>query len=218
MKLKQIGGAVAIALSAFTIGLAAPAAAEMHGDPASGAQNWSMQNYDDCALMATAHLIGYFTGDTPAEEDIIALAGTTPSHEHSGPIYVKPANLDDPNSGDGAATTDMPALMAQYGLDADYTDDQEAADGGMATGLPALEKYLDASGAVLAVADADIIWNQRGENYGPHAVMVTGVDTTEGVVHLNDSGPEDGADELVPLDQFETAWAMYDHQLVIALD
>ncbi len=220
MKLTTIGTAVAIALSAATIALAGPASAAdaMHGDPVVGAENWSKQHYDDCTLMATAHLIGHFTGDTPDEEDIIAVAGKTPSGEGHGPIYIKPANLDDPNTGDGAATTDMPALMAKYGVDGTYTDDDVSAHSGMATGMVALERYLDVSGAVLAVADADIIWDQPGEHYGPHAVMVTGVDTSAGIVHLNDSGPEDGADEQVPIDQFEKAWGMYDHQLVVAVD
>jgi hypothetical protein len=212
--------AITVALSVTTIALAGPASAAvaMHGDPVVGAENWSKQNYDDCTLMATAHLIGFFTGDTPDEEGIIAMAGQTLSGEGHGPIYVKPANLDDPNTGDGAATTDMPALMAKYGLKAVYTDDEVAKGSGMATGMPALEGYLDTSGAVLAVADADIIWNQPGKNYGPHAVMVIGVDTANGIVHLNDSGPEDGADEQVPIGQFEKAWGTYDHQLVIAVD
>ena len=37
-------------------------------------------------------------------------------------------------------------------------------------------------------------------------------DPVPGFVHA------DAADEQVPIDQFEKAWGMYDHQLVIAVD
>lgn len=221
MKLCAIGAVTAAALTTAVIGLAGPAAAtagRMYGDPELGAQNWSVQNYDDCAIMAAAHLIGYFTGDTPSEEDIVAMAASTPSQAHPGSIYVKPTNLDDPNTGQGTDQTDIPVLMAQYGLNAVYTDDDIAADTGYDTGMPALKEYLDASGAVLAMADANIIWKVPGDGYGSHAVVVTGIDTANGIVHLNDSGPEDGADEQVAIKDFETAWGMYGHELVVATE
>ena len=141
--------------------------------------------------MATAHLIGMFTGTTPTEEQIVALASSTPSEEHSGrPIYHLPTDLDHPNeTGDGAATEDMPLLMAHYGLTGTYTDDDVASEVGLATGMAALREYLDIGKAALAVADADILWDEQGAQYGPHAVVVTGIDDTTGIVHINDSGP-----------------------------
>ncbi|MGB3485629.1 MAG: hypothetical protein WBB07_25860 [Mycobacterium sp.] len=220
MKTTALSAAVAAALTAIAVAYAGPASAAigMHGDPAYGSENWSKQTYDDCAIMASAHLIGYFTGDTPSEEDIVAVAAATPSSDHPGSIYVKPANLDDPNTGGGTSETDLPVLIAQYGLTSVYTDDSSAGDTGLATGMPALEQYLDTSGAVLAMADADILWNTPGANYGSHAVVVTGIDTAAGVVHLNDSGPDDGADEQLSIADFETAWAEYGHQLVIVTE
>ena len=211
---------IAATLAATAVALAGPAqAAEtpgIHGNAEDGAQNWSMQAYDDCGVMAIAHLVGFFTGTTPSEEDIIAAAGTIPSVDHDGPTYVKPADLANPNSGDGIAQLDMPVLAKHYGVNAVYTDDDSAADTGWATGMPALEGYLDASGAVVAIADADIIWHDPGAGYGPHAVVVTEVDTVNGVVHLNDSGPADGADEQVSIADFESAWGLDGHQLVVA--
>jgi hypothetical protein len=38
-------------------------------------------------------------------------------------------------------------------------------------------------------------------------VVVTGIDTTAGVVHLNDSGIKTGRNERVPLATFERSWA-----------
>ncbi|MDA4110815.1 hypothetical protein [Mycolicibacterium holsaticum] len=221
MKLCAIGAVTAAALATAVIGFAGPAAAAtsvtagLHGDPEAGAQNWSKQTYDDCAIMAAAHLIGYFNGTTPSEEEIVGVAAATPSQAHPGSIYIKPANLDDPNTGGGTDQADIPVLMSVYGLNAVYIDDDQAAETGYDTGMAALEKYLDTSGAVLAMADADIIWNDPGD-YGIHAVVVTGVDTANGIVHLNDSGPENGADEQVPIRDFERAWGMYGHQLVVA--
>jgi Peptidase_C39 like family len=218
MKLRSLGTAAAITISAATMVFAPAAAAAMHGDPDNGSANWSEQAYDDCGIMAAAHLIGFFTGDTPAEEDIVAVSAATPSQDHPGSIYMKPTNLDDPNTGQGSVTTDLPVLMAHYGVNGTYTDDDVADDGGLATGMSALEHYLDIGGAVLAIADADLLWNEPGAEYGAHAVVVTGIDTDQGIVHLNDSGPDDGADEQVRIDQFSKAWEMYGHQLVVVTE
>jgi len=38
-------------------------------------------------------------------------------------------------------------------------------------------------------------------------VVVTGIDSATGMVHLNDSGIDDGRDEQVPGREFEQAWA-----------
>jgi hypothetical protein len=38
-------------------------------------------------------------------------------------------------------------------------------------------------------------------------VVVTGMDSATGMVHLNDSGIDDGRDEQVPGRGFEQAWA-----------
>jgi hypothetical protein len=40
-----------------------------------------------------------------------------------------------------------------------------------------------------------------------HSVVVTGVDTRNQVVHLNDSGSTEGRDEQIPLALFMQAWA-----------
>jgi hypothetical protein len=214
---------VAAGLVASAIALTGNASADnsdAHGDPAGGSEVWTQQTLDDCALMATAHLIGMFTGDTPTEKQIITLASSTPSKENPGhPIYHLPTDLDHPNeTGDGAATEDMPILMAHYGLTGTYTDDDAAPEVGLPTGMRALREYLDIGKAALAVADADILWDQRGAQYGPHAVVVTGIDDSNGIVHVNDSGPDNGADELVAIKDFETAWGKYGHQLIVVTE
>lgn len=47
------------------------------------------------------------------------------------------------------------------------------------------------------------IYNPRSD----HAVVVTGVDTENGIVHLNDSGTPTGRDEQIPMETFVEAWA-----------
>jgi hypothetical protein len=46
-------------------------------------------------------------------------------------------------------------------------------------------------------------------------VVVTGVDTAAGVVHLNDSGSEDGRNEQVPIDLFTRSWDTSDDQMTV---
>ncbi len=46
-------------------------------------------------------------------------------------------------------------------------------------------------------------------------MVVTGVDTGKGVVHLNDSGNKNGRDEKIPLDLFARAWATSHYFLVV---
>lgn len=213
---------VFVVVAACGIGFAGTASADvdLHGDPVGGSENWSKQTLDDCTLMATAHLIGIFTGTTPSETEIIARASAMPSVEHPGrSIYHLPSDPDNPNeTGDGAATQDMPKLMAHYGLTGTYTDDDSAAAVGLPTGMSALREDLDIGQAVLAIADADILWKEPDAKYGPHAVVVTGIDDRAGIVHINDSGPEDGADEQVAIKDFEKAWGMYGHQMIVVTD
>jgi hypothetical protein len=42
------------------------------------------------------------------------------------------------------------------------------------------------------------------------------VDTAAGVVHLNDSGSEEGRDEQVPIDIFVRSWDSSDDQMTVA--
>lgn len=221
MRLVAIRSTIGVACCVTSIGLAGLATADptdYHGDPDAGSTTWSQQTLDDCALMATAHLIGLFTDHTPTETEIIARAAATPSGIHAGSIYHLPGDPDHPNeSGDGAATEDMPLLMKHYGLTGTYTDDDTAADVELPTGIDALKHYLDISKAVLAVADADTLWDDP-EDYGPHAVVVTGIDDRAGIVHINDSGPDDGADEQVAIADFDNAWGKYGHQLVVVTE
>lgn len=209
------------------LGLAGPAEAgtgTMYGDPTAVAKYWVHQNYDDCAIMSSADVVGQITGKLPSERSIIKVAQTTPSVVHPGSIYVKPADKNDPNSGMGTTPGDIPTLLAHYGVHATSTDADNADKTGVATGMEALEQYLGSGHAVIVGLNAEMIWNEPvetgsdGRVHADHAVVVTGVDTAKGVVHLNDSGNKNGKDEQIPLAIFVKAWATSHNYMTVTTE
>jgi hypothetical protein len=69
---------------------------------------------------------------------------------------------------------------------------------------------------VIAAVNAETIWDTpTNRNVDNHVVVVTGVDTKAGVVHLNGSGIRSGRDEQVALTTFEKAWATSDNLAVV---
>ncbi|MDG4667578.1 hypothetical protein [Mycobacterium sp. 236(2023)] len=209
---------IGAALAGFGGGVANAAdnAPGLYGNPDQATKYWVRQTLDDCSLMATADVVGQLTGDQPSEDEIVALAGATPSAHHDGVIYLPPANPDDPDSGNGTDSHDLPILLAHYGIGAVYTDDDVADATGVPTGMDALEHVLGAGKKVIAGVNAETIWDEHGDRtIGDHDLVVTGVDTDARIVHLNDSGTDDGADEQVPIDVFETAWQASGHDMVI---
>jgi hypothetical protein len=78
-----------------------------------------------------------------------------------------------------------------------------------------IEQVLSRGGAVIVDLNSESIWDVDGDRtIADHAVVVTGIDTTVGVVHLNDSGTADGADEQVTMEVFEAAWSTSGNQMV----
>lgn len=221
MKASTIAGiaktaAVAIVVGGVALGLAGPANATsgaMYGDPAAAAQYWHYQQYwDDCALVSSADVIGEVTGVTPPEEEIIDRAHVTPSSQGPGPIYTRPANPKDPNSGEGMWFRDIPALLAQYNVGATIRNGS----------IEELEQELGAGHKVLVSLNSELIWHepvdQKDEQGNPahdHTVVVTGVDTRSDVVHLNDSGSRQGRDEQIPLALFVQSWNSSDKLMAV---
>jgi hypothetical protein len=210
---------VGTAALAGSIGLASTANAELYGDPEAAAQYWQPQNYDNCALMAVANVVGQLTGEMVSEQEIIDLAEDTPSQAHPGSIYIEPADTTDANTGMGTDPLDIVVLLDQFGVDAVITNEQlEDQAGGGPTGMEALADYLDDGHKVIVGVNAETIWDVAGDRtYANHAVVVTGIDTTERVVHLNDSGIENGRDEQVSIETFVAAWATSDNTMIVTV-
>ena len=202
--------------TALTLGLAGPADAAsgtMYGDPAAAAQWWRHQQYDDCAIMSAADVVGQVTGKEPSERAIIKVAMSTPSPSHPGSIYIKPASKKDPNSGHGTRTSDLPALLQVYKVSAVASNKEVSAKTGVPAGIEGLEQLLGGGHKLIVSLNAEMIWHQpieskddHGNPVSDHAVVVTGIDTANNIVHLNDSGNPKGRDEQIPMELFLQAW------------
>jgi hypothetical protein len=192
----------------------------LYGDPAAAAPFWRYQQYDDdCVPMAVADVVGELTGHQPSEQAIIKVARSTPSTAHPGPTYTEPKKR---KPGSGTSFEDEPTLLAHYGIHAVDTDNESAAKTGVPTGMKALEQDLAKGRKVIAAVNSEVIWREPVEDKTPdgepesnHAVVVTGVDTGADIVHLNDSGSEDGRDEQVPIDVFIRSWASSDDEMTV---
>ncbi len=187
------------ALCIGSAGAAHAARDGMHGDPAAAAPFWRYQQQDlDCGEMAVADVIGQITGHEPTEDEITATAGGIPSVSHPGPIY---------RAAGRTSNRDLPVLLTHYGIQSTE----------LHTNIDALEQALDQGRKVIAGVNSKTIWNTRGDRAQEnHFVVVIGIDTNAGVVHLNDSGAKDGRDEQVPIATFEAAWATSDNFAVVA--
>ncbi len=176
----------------------APNADGMHGDPAAAAPYWRYQQQDyDCGEMAVADVVGQITGHEPTEDEITATAENIPSASHPGPIY-RPSGK--------TKNQDLPVLLAHYGI-------QAAA---IHTNTGALEQALDQGHKVIAGVNDKTLWNESGNRTQEnHFVVVIGIDTKAGVVHLNDSGSNAGRDEQVSFSTFEAAWNTSDNFAVL---
>lgn len=163
--------------------------AGMYGDPAAAAPYWRQQRASDCGEMAVADVVGEITGRQPTERQITSVAENLPGATGSGPIWKPPGNTD---------IRDLPLLLWHYWIRADNVQ----------TNTNALEQDLAESRKVIVLLNAETIWDRPGNrDSANHFVVVTGIDTRAGVVHLNDSGIKSGRDEQVPIATFERAWA-----------
>jgi hypothetical protein len=169
----------------------------MYGDPAAAASFWRQQHSSDCGEMAAADVVGELTGREPTERQITAVAEQTPSTVGSGPMWKPPSNTN---------IRDLPMLLWHYWVTADN----------IRTTTAALEEDLAHKRKVIVILNAETIWGRPGNrSLANHFVVVTGIDTKAGVVHLNDSGVATGRDEQIPLATFEQAWAPYHNSAVV---
>jgi hypothetical protein len=162
----------------------------IYGDPAAAAPFWRLQHSGDCGEMAVADVVGQLTGTEPTEQQVQHMAENTPSGtDHPGPIW---------QPGGGTYKEDIAVLLGRFGIHS------VAGPGNMA----ALEQALATGHKVIPSINGETIWNEPGNRtHDDHFVVVTGIDTQAGVVHLNDSGTPGGRDEQVSIATFEQAWA-----------
>jgi len=185
----------------------------VYGDPGAAAKYWQQQSLEDnCGLVAVADVVGEITGHAPTEQQVIALAVSTPSGTNPGPIY---APVNDPSHANGTGGIEMAdevVLLDHYGIKSAMTDATTHPD---QTGLPALERYLTANRKIIAWVNSAVIWNTSDQRTAAdHFLVVTGIDTNAAVIHLNDPGA-DHADEQVSMMTFTTAWQTGGDSIVV---
>jgi hypothetical protein len=172
----------------------------MYGDPAAAAPYWRQQHSSDCGEMAVADVVGQITAREPTEQQITALAEATQSTAGPGRVWKLSGSTDIRN---------LPALFWHYWIRAENIQ----------TTISALEQDLAERRKIVVIVNAETIWNRPGKpNAANHFVVVTGIDTKAGVVHLNDSGIKTGRDEQVAIATFERAWAPNHNSAVVTKD
>ncbi|MBV8177828.1 MAG: C39 family peptidase [Mycobacterium sp.] len=194
--------AVAALIVAPAIGLApgAHADGQMYGDPEAAAPYWRYQRQQDCGLMAVADVVGQLTGREPSQIGMELRGVFTKSETHRGDVY----------HFDGTSPQDMVLLLQKHGIQSDLTTGNS---------MGALEQDLAGGHKVIAALNAETIWSYPpgdGDRTTPdHAVVVTGIDTGNNIVHLNDSGTPNGRNEQIPLATFSQAWLTSDDLLIV---
>lgn len=174
----------------------------VYGNPTAAAPYWHAQSLEDnCGAMSVADVVGEISGHAPTEQQILAVAEQTPSAMNPGTkIYM-------PGTG-GISVGDLPVLLAHHDIVA-------ATNETSGPGLDSLEQYLAADCKVIADVNSAIIWDTADQRRdADHFLVVTGIDTNKGVVHLNDPGA-DNADEQVPAPAFVKAWQAGGYDSVI---
>ena len=189
------------------IGLSGVAHAETYGDP-DGMAGWQIaQAYNDCAIMAAADVIGQMTGNEPAEDEIVNYAANTRSVSRPSDMIFRFDKFDGDPDG-GTVFADLPVVLGHYGVSSKFIENAS---------LGSIEQALANGGAVIVNLNAELIWDSEGDRTeSDHALVVTGVDTDNGIVHLNDSGGDDGADEQVSIKTFKASWATSGNEMVVA--
>jgi LysM repeat protein len=186
--------------AAFAGHLADPsalAAADIvHGSPAAAEHDWFFQHGNTCVPASVTQVIAQFTGHPiPSEDSVLAEMTQLGIQGDMGP--------------DGMPFTDAVKLLAGFGISSHMEEHAT---------IHQLENHLDHGRSVIVAVNADPIWNHGHDdpnNQMGHAVLITAIDETTGMVTLSDTGNPDGNEEQVPLSVFEHAWDEHGGRMVV---
>jgi hypothetical protein len=184
----------------------------VYGDPAAAAKYWVQQSLEDtCGLASVADVVGEVTGHARTEQQIIKLAQNTPSVIRDGQIYLPTGDPGHETEKGGIDMADTVVLLDHYGIKSHMTYDKHPEE----VGLSKLEEYLGADRKVIAWVNSGTILGSNDQRTSPdHLLVVTGVDTNDHTVHLNDPYA-DHADTKVSIDTFMTAWKIGQESIVV---
>jgi Peptidase_C39 like family len=184
----------------------------VYGDPATAANYWQQQSLEDnCGLASVADVVGEITGHSPTEGQIIKLAQNTPSSIRNGPIYLPTDDPGHEGENGGIDMADTVVLLDHYGIKSHMTYDKHPEE----VGLSSLEQYLGANRKIIAWVNSGTILDSNDQRTSPdHFLVVTGIDTNNDIVHLNDPYAEH-ADTKVSTNRFMKAWKIGQESIVV---
>ncbi len=174
----------------------------IHGDPSSDVQWAQTQSQDGyCVPVSVAMIATEATGTFHGEAEVVQYAVS------EGLLRQDPMT--------GRIGTDAEAaktMLEHFGVPADV---ERGAD------MDTLRDYLDEGRGVIVAVDAQEVWYRAdddavdGRPDANHALVITGIDDTRGVVTLNDPGNPTGAGYEMSIQAFEDAWADSGSELVV---
>ncbi|SNS69184.1 Peptidase_C39 like family protein [Geodermatophilus pulveris] len=186
-------------------------AAVVVGEPAEDAEYWLYQGdgQGTCAPTAVAMVIADVLDDPLVTNEVVLQRALELGLITHDPAADGDAGTDSAGDWSGIDNTGMMVLCEEFGLDvsSSFGDTNQLIDS------------LDSGRAVMVGLDAHEIWygedDAGDQGYDDnHAVVVTGIDLTNGLVYLNDPGTPEGRGAVVPLAQFEDAWADAANQMI----
>lgn len=195
-----------------TTATARTTAGGVYGDPEAAAKYWQQQSLEDnCGLASVADVVGEITGNAPTEKQIIKLAQSTPSSIRNAPIYLPTGDPGHEGDNGGIDMADTVVLLDHYGIKSHMAYDKHPEE----VGLPKLEEYLGANRKVIAWVNSGTILNTSDQRTAPdHFLVVTGIDSNNETVHLNDPYA-DNANTKVSIATFMTAWKIGQESIVV---
>lgn len=174
----------------------AAALAATFGNPHSANPYWKMQTGPDCVEQSVRVAVDEVKHRSAVSESAID-------------AYAQRAGIYDPTIGTYSAA--WPLLISHYG--AHYS-------GPSSMSKTTLERDLNAKKAIIALINAETIWNPQGyvtaapTTAADHALVVQAVNKKTGAVTLSDGGIPTGRGEVVSWKLFSKAWAASGYEAV----
>jgi hypothetical protein len=182
------------------------------GDPEAAAKFWVQQSTEDtCGLASVADVVGEVTGTAPTEQQVITLAQNTPSVIRDGPVYLPTGDPGHDTEKGGIDAADTVVLLDHYGIKSRMTWDKYPDE----VTLSALEQDLGGHRKVIAWVNGGTILDTNDQRKtADHLLVVTGIDTIDETVHLNDPYADHG-NTKVSIARFMTAWKTGQQTMIV---
>lgn len=157
----------------------------VHGTPAIAHEYWFPQQMQDCVPASVTQVLSEEVGHPVSEQAVLE--------------RMTQLGLELPTATHGVDFHDAQKLLQSFNVPCHIDEHSSMHD---------LKQYLDQGRSVILGLDPDPFWHPGQPDKGEgHAVMITAIDETTGMVTLDDTGnPDGGNEEQVPISEFQHAW------------